>query len=143
MTGMTLAKATKDDFKAMWKVSKLVQDYGQQFYPDDDSPRAIRMKNLLMARLDELGTGGFMRIVMGCEMLIAECCDPTADHYALKPVLGAGPEMLEVLQSMNHMGGDDRGGYCICPLQDGSAPEHKHASICSDARSAIAKAVQP
>lgn len=100
MTGMTLAKATKEDFKTMWKVSKLMQDYGYEFYPDDDSRRAVRMKNLLMARLDQLGASGFMRIVMGCEMLIAECCDPAADHYALKPALGAAPEMLNSLYAL-------------------------------------------
>lgn len=45
---------------------------------------------------------------------------------------------MKVLEAMNHMGGDERGGYCICPLNDGSAPDHKHATICADARRALA-----
>jgi hypothetical protein len=48
--------------------------------------------------------------------------------------------MLYALVGMNHMGGDDRGGYCICPLHDGSAPDEKHATSCADARIAIRKA---
>jgi hypothetical protein len=56
-------------------------------------------------------------------------------------VMTAAPLLLAVLISMNHMGGDDRGGYCICPLNDGSAPNHKHATVCADARTAIAKAI--
>jgi len=46
--------------------------------------------------------------------------------------------LLEVLKEINHMGGDERGGYCICPLNDGSAPDHKHSSSCADARAVIA-----
>ena len=98
---MTLAKATPADFKTMWKVHKLLQSYGYQFTPEDDDPRAVRMKDLLMARLDQqLGTGGFTRVVMGCQMLIKQVCDPTQDHVALKPVYGAAPEMLEALQAI-------------------------------------------
>jgi hypothetical protein len=48
--------------------------------------------------------------------------------------------LLDALKGMNHMGGDERGGYCICPLKDGSAPDTKHATSCMDARRAIANA---
>lgn len=97
-TGMTLAKASPNDFKVMWKINRLVENYGYDFYPDDRSPRAVRVKSLLMARMDQLGTGGFMRIVMGCEMLIENVCDPAIDHLALKPVYGAAPELMADLQ---------------------------------------------
>lgn len=101
---MTLAKASPADFKTMWKVHKLLQNYGEQFDPDSDDPRAVRMKDLLMARLDQqLGTGGFTRVVLGCEMLIKQVCDPTQDHVALKPVYGAAPEMLEALQYLSRL----------------------------------------
>ena len=51
-------------------------------------------------------------------------------------------ELLAALKGLNHMGGDERGGYCICPLKDGSAPDNKHATSCADARQAIAKATR-
>ncbi|KKN68469.1 hypothetical protein LCGC14_0451050 [marine sediment metagenome] len=56
------------------------------------------------------------------------------------PLLAAALDLFAALKYMNHMGGDDRGGYCICPLKDGSAPDHKHATVCKDARQAVAKA---
>lgn len=55
-------------------------------------------------------------------------------------LIAAAPELLEALKSMNCMGGDERGGYCICPRNDGSAPKEKHSTTCNDAREAIAKA---
>ena len=55
------------------------------------------------------------------------------------PLIAAAPKLLKVLQAMNHMGGDVRGGYCICPLHDGSAPDEQHASVCADARAVIRK----
>lgn len=55
-------------------------------------------------------------------------------------VMCAAKEMLTALEGMNHMGGDERGGYCICPLNDGSAPHSEHATCCQDARYAVAKA---
>jgi len=48
-------------------------------------------------------------------------------------------ELIALVQSMNHMGGDERGGYCICPLNNGAAPDHKHASGCADARALLAR----
>lgn len=57
----------------------------------------------------------------------------TKERKAFEALRGA-------LWEMNHMGGDDRGGYCICPCADGSAPDKKHSSGCVDARAALAKA---
>lgn len=69
------------------------------------APELVKaLKNMLMARLgQQLGTGGFTRVVMGCEMLIKQVCDPTQDHLALKPVYGAAPEMLEALQYLSRL----------------------------------------
>jgi hypothetical protein len=53
-------------------------------------------------------------------------------------LLAAAPSLLDALRNLNHMGGDERGGYCICPIHDGSAPDEKHATACSDARRALA-----
>ena len=49
----------------------------------------------------------------------------------------AYPRLVALVQMMNHMGGDERGGYCICPLNDGSAPDSRHASGCADARALL------
>lgn len=67
----------------------------------------------------------------------------TKMHYETQAnarLIAAAPEMLSALTGMNHMGGDEKGGYCICPLKDGSAPNEKHSSSCSAARQAIEKA---
>lgn len=61
-------------------------------------------------------------------------------HEANARLIAAAPDMLAALQGLNHMGGDDRGCYCICPCNDGSAPSHKHSTACRDARIAIAAA---
>jgi hypothetical protein len=61
------------------------------------------------------------------------------ENLANARLIAAAPDLLRALQAMNHMGGDERGGYCICPLKDGSAPNERHASVCADARAAIAK----
>lgn len=94
--GMTLAKATPQDFRTMWKVSKAFQNLG---WGNDH-----RLRQLIIGRLDQLGTGGFMRIVMGCEMLIDKVCDPAVDFYALKPVYGAAPELLEAAKRLEARG---------------------------------------
>ena len=57
-------------------------------------------------------------------------------------LIAAAPELLSLVVSMNHMGGDERGGYCICPRNDGSSPDEMHATICVDARATIARATE-
>lgn len=64
----------------------------------------------------------------------------TVYRKALVPLFAAAPGMLKALQALNQMGGDERGGYCVCPLNDGSAPDERHATACAMARAAIAKA---
>lgn len=68
-----------------------------------------------------------------------DCDISNSGELLLCPLHKSAPELLAVLQNMNHMGGDERGGYCICPLNDGSAPLSKHATICQDAQKAIKK----
>lgn len=55
-------------------------------------------------------------------------------------LIAAAPDLLAALRILNHMGGDERGGYCICPRSDGSAPNEKHSTGCAMARAAISKA---
>lgn len=64
-------------------------------------------------------------------------CD--AEDLKAKRIEKAAPELLKALKNQNHMGGDARGGYCICPLNDGSAPDEQHSTSCAEARQAIAK----
>lgn len=100
---MTLAKATPEDFRIMWKVSKAHQNLAWSH----NRQRELRLKMLIIGRLEQLGSGGFLRIVMGCESLIAECCDPKVDHLALKPIYGAAPQMLILLGDfLDELGGD-------------------------------------
>lgn len=89
--GMRLTKPDAQDFRTMWKVSKAFQNLG---WADTDL-RERRLERVLVGRLDQLGTSGFIRIVMGCELLIKLVCDPEDDLYALKPVYGAAHELLE------------------------------------------------
>ena len=67
--------------------------------------------------------------------------DGTHSRYSIDwcPLHAKAEEMRELLASMNHMGGDERGGYCICPINDGSAPDVKHATICAEARALLAE----
>jgi hypothetical protein len=58
--------------------------------------------------------------------------DPLEAHAA-----NAYPKLVTVLRTMNHMGGDERGGYCICPRNDGSAPDSKHSSGCAGVRALL------
>jgi hypothetical protein len=51
--------------------------------------------------------------------------------------VNAHDALVRALRQLNHMGGDDRGGYCICPRQDGSAADDQHSSGCADARAAL------
>ena len=59
------------------------------------------------------------------------------DAVNADPRVKAYPRLVEMLRTMNHMCGDHRGGYCICPRNDGSAPDEKHASGCADVRSLL------
>lgn len=56
-------------------------------------------------------------------------------------LIAAAPELLAALSGLNHRGGDDQGGYCICPRKNGNAPNAEHSTGCANARAAIAKAV--
>lgn len=69
-----------------------------------------------------------------------EWAGPKDEGMANARLIAAAPELYEALKQMNHMCGDERGGYCICPRNDGSATDNEHATFCVDARAAIAKA---
>ena len=66
--------------------------------------------------------------------------DRDAEREANAALIAAAPDLYNALLYLNHMGGDDRGGYCICPKHDGSAPDEQHATSCADARKALRKA---
>ena len=48
-------------------------------------------------------------------------------------------ELRILLQSMNHMVGDYRGGDCICIKHDGSLANRWHAGHCAAARALLAR----
>ncbi|APD91972.1 hypothetical protein BM525_19000 (plasmid) [Alteromonas mediterranea] len=88
---MKLAIASEDDFAAMWKVYRAL-DLLQ--YANTDLRRQ-RLERLIVGRLEALGIGGFCRILMGCEMLIDNCCDKTSEVYDLSPKLKEALSLLE------------------------------------------------
>lgn len=94
---LTLAIADKDDFRDLWKLYKLSQQLEQAWCMDEDpDTRARRCRWAIAERVQRMQSS-LIRIGMGCEMLIREVCDPSKDSYALKPVVGAAPEMLAAL----------------------------------------------
>lgn len=93
--GMRLAKATPEDFRIMWKITQYHQNLQWA-----KGPRVQRLQTLIILRLEQLGVGGFMRIVMGCESLIKMVCDPQKDYLALKPVYGAAPAFQTAAQRL-------------------------------------------
>lgn len=58
-------------------------------------------------------------------------------NWADAHVLAAGKEMLAALTALNHVAAP---GYCVCPLNNGTAPHEEHATACQAARYAVAKA---
>lgn len=88
---MKLALATHADFAIMWKVHRALDMLQYASTP----LRRKRLERLLVVRLEQLGTGGFCRIVMGCEMLITHFCDLNSDVY------DASPKIKEALGLLN------------------------------------------
>lgn len=77
------------------------------------------------------------RVNAGGNFYVAQC-----NAFADARLIAAAPKLLATLEGLNHMGGDDRGGYCICPARDGSAPDARHSTSCADARAAIRQATE-
>ncbi len=87
---MNLAIASEDDFEIMWKVYRALN-----MLECNNTPlREKRINALIAGRLEQLGTGGFVRIVMGCEMLIKNCCDTEADTYQFSPKIQQALNLL-------------------------------------------------
>ena len=59
------------------------------------------------------------------------------DAAYIAHAVNAYPRLVAALFCMNHMGGDERDGYCICPRNDGSATDSKHSSGCADVRALL------
>ncbi|OES24145.1 hypothetical protein [Alteromonas macleodii] len=92
---MKLALASKQDFSLMWKVHRALDMLKYCRTP----LREQRLRQVIVGRLEQLGTGGFSRVVMGCELLIDNCCDKTSDFYDLSPQLKHAMQLAEDLQS--------------------------------------------
>lgn len=95
---LTLAIADKDDFRDLWKLYKLAQQLEQAWCMDEDpDTRARRCRWAIAERVQRMQSA-LIRIGMGCEMLIGAVCDPNSDSYALKPVVGAAPDLLNAVR---------------------------------------------
>lgn len=95
---LTLAIADEKDFRDMWKLYSLAQKLEQAWCMDDPETRARRCRWAIAERVMRMQSA-FIRIGMGCEMLIREVCDPKSDSYALKPVMKAAPDLLDALEA--------------------------------------------
>lgn len=88
---MKLAVASKEDLKIAWRIYRNIQRIEQ--WPTEQMER--RAKAALLAQIDRLGSGGFIRIVMGYETLFNNCADPQCDHLDFNAKIKAGFELLE------------------------------------------------
>lgn len=87
---MNLAKATPADFRRFWSIYRCAQRIE---YADDTTRR--RCEAVILGRIDQLGNGGFTRVVMGAEILIEQACDPALDYLDLNPEIRAALELAE------------------------------------------------
>tara|TARA_B100002049_G_scaffold223617_1_gene194299 strand:+ start:8900 stop:9202 length:303 start_codon:yes stop_codon:yes gene_type:complete len=87
---MKLAIASKTDFDIMWKVYRALDMLQYCRTP----LREKRLKSLIIGRMEQLGTGGFSRVVMGCQVLIDNCCDKEADTYEFSPKIQKALKLL-------------------------------------------------
>lgn len=85
---MKLAKATPEDFKRFWSMYRAQERLRYAFRPLE----ILRCQRIILGRMEEL-SGGFWRVVGGCETLMANCCDPELDYYEFKPEILRGLEL--------------------------------------------------
>jgi hypothetical protein len=108
---MKLALARREDFKRLWSIyrnaDRVAQEYSSWEIDEALASMHVRGSNLtklkrcltvILGQLDY--SGGFMRVVMGCELLIEHCQDPAEDVYALKPEIAQGYEDTARLEWM-------------------------------------------
>lgn len=88
---MRLATASKEDFKIAWRIFRNIQRIEQ--WPTELMER--RAKSALLGQIDRLGSGGFVRILMGYETLFNNCADPLCDHLDFNKRIKAGFELLD------------------------------------------------
>lgn len=82
--GMRLEKAAPIDFKLMWSIHRNQQRLDNISYSENPEQREKRAQMLILGRLEQLGTGGFTRVVMASQLLIRACRDPNLDYLAMK-----------------------------------------------------------
>jgi len=89
------------------------------------------------------GDGSYVYAPDGAIIAIVQNPGSRESDYPLvanRDLIAAAPELLKALMVQNYMGGDEHGGYCICPRENGAAPDKEHATGCVMARAAIRKA---
>jgi hypothetical protein len=77
-SGLKMAKASEADIKELSKYLQRLEKKNGATFPF-----------------------GWRRVVMGCSILIDNCCDPTKDYLDFNPKLGAADDMLEALKEAN------------------------------------------
>lgn len=88
---MKLAVASKEDLKTAWRIFRNIQRLEQ--WPTE--LMEYRAKAAIIGHIQELGTGGFARILMGYEALFENCADKECDHLDFNSRIKAALELLE------------------------------------------------
>ncbi|MBM5575802.1 hypothetical protein [Deefgea sp. CFH1-16] len=105
MSGVHIAIATKDDFKRLWRIYRAAENLGYDFtqweLEEHFENCPLKLRRYLAVILGNLNySGGFSRVLMGCEALIDHCCDKTQDVYDLSPEIKQGLDDTERLNWM-------------------------------------------
>ena len=100
-----MAKASEDDLRRVREFFQMIEEvveYGTYTADEDDDPEHIvdsQFAELISRMWNERGPGvgsAWSRVVCGCQMLIANCCDPDADTLEWRPDVAAAMEAAGV-----------------------------------------------
>ncbi|MGH1542166.1 MAG: hypothetical protein ACRBHB_17190 [Arenicella sp.] len=91
---MKLAKASDQDLNQLWSVYRCLEKL--EYCNTEHTEK--RLEKLIIARLEKLGPGGLVRVVMGLDTLINNCCDPDLNYYEFKP---------EIVQALKQFKGSE------------------------------------
>lgn len=88
---MKLAVASKEDLKTAWRIYRNINRIEE--CPTELMER--RAKAALIGQIERLGSGGFIRILLGYETLFNNCADSECDHLDFNSRIKAALELLD------------------------------------------------
>lgn len=98
-----MAKATKQDFKNVWRLHTSLKTIAEDAYiPDqvewfcmDDQSRAVRNAIELVYLVIDSQPGAFGRVLMAAETLVNQACDPDLDYLDFNKEIKEAAEIAE------------------------------------------------